>query len=79
MKITVVTDENGHLVGTIQGQGLARKGNTISLKNGEAEAGVFLSPGHSAHELDVEDTLSKITDPIQLHEKLTPHLPKAKY
>jgi hypothetical protein len=70
MKVTVVTDHQGGLVGTIQG-------HSLSAKSGSAEAGIFLGPGQKAHHLDVDDSLGKLTDPLELHAALAKLIPKS--
>jgi hypothetical protein len=67
MKITVVTDQRGNLVGTI-------RGHKLSEKNGNLEAGVFLSPGHNIHHIDVDDALGKLTDADDFHARVTKHM-----
>lgn len=69
MKVTVVTDQRGNLVGTI-------RGHKLSEKQGNIEAGVFVSPGHSMHHLDVDDALGKLTDANEFHARLEKHIPK---
>lgn len=69
MKITLVTDRNGNLVGTIRGHDMSEK------KDG-MEAGIMISPGHKVHHVEVDDLHAQITDAEELHEKLAMHVPK---
>jgi hypothetical protein len=69
MKITVITDQRGNLVGTI-------RGHKLSEKQGNIEAGVFVSPGHKMHHLDVDEALGKLTDANEFHARLEKHIPK---
>jgi len=69
MKVTVVTDQHGNLVGTI-------RGHKLSEKQGNIEAGVFLSPGHTVRHIEVDDALGKLTDADEFHSRLTKHMTK---
>jgi hypothetical protein len=69
MKMTLVTDRHGTLVGTIRGHAMSEK------KDG-MEAGIMVSPGHKVHHVDVDDSLANITDAAELHAKVAKHVPK---
>jgi hypothetical protein len=68
MKITLVTDHSGKLVGTI-------RGHELSAKKDGVEAGVMASPGHKLHQIEVDDSFGRITDAAELHQKLAQHVP----
>jgi hypothetical protein len=70
MKVTVVTDHKGAIIGTVQG-------HDLSVKDGAAEAGILLGPGQKVHHLDVDDSLGKLKDPIELHVELAKLVPKS--
>jgi hypothetical protein len=70
MKITVVTDQKGTLVGTI-------RGHTLSEKRGNLEAGVMVGPGHRLHHIEVDDALANVADANEFHAKLEKHIPKS--
>ncbi|MFI4976758.1 MAG: hypothetical protein ACHP84_19675 [Caulobacterales bacterium] len=68
MKITLVTDMHGALVGTIRGHALSEKKDGV-------EAGVMVGPGYSLHHVDVDEGLAAIKDAAELHHKLAAHVP----
>jgi hypothetical protein len=70
MKITLITDHKGTIVGAI-------KGESLSGKKDNVEAGVLLGPGHRTHHVEVDDALAKITDANELHERLAQYAPRA--
>lgn len=63
MKVTLVTDPQGAPIGTIQG-------HVLSVKQGGLTAGILLGPGQTVHHLDVDESLGKLTDPLELHTAL---------
>lgn len=63
MKVTLITDPQGAPIGSIQG-------HELSVKQGGVTAGILLGPGQKAHHLDVDESLSKLTDPLELHSAL---------
>ena len=69
MKVTLVTDHHGAVIGTVQG-------HALSMKSGKEEAGILLGPGQTVHHLDVDDSLGKLTDPLELHSALAKLVPK---
>jgi hypothetical protein len=70
MKITLITDHKGMIVGSIKEERLSGRKNNV-------EAGVFLGPGHRTHQVEVDDALAKITDANELHEGLAQDAPRA--
>jgi len=70
MKMTIVTDSHGKLVGAVIG-------HTLVSKNSDGEAQVSFSQGHKLHKVEVEDDMAKITDAAVFHDRLLKHLPKS--
>jgi hypothetical protein len=70
MKITIVTDSNGKLIGAVNG-------HTLASRHGDMEARVSFAPGHNLHKVEVEDDMAKITDAVVFHDRLLKHLPKS--
>ena len=70
IKMTIVTDSHGKLVGSVSGHALASK-------HGDVEAQVSFPPGHKLHKVEVEDDMAKITDAAVFHDRLLKHLPKS--
>ncbi|HTF45752.1 MAG TPA: hypothetical protein VK641_17730 [Terriglobales bacterium] len=70
MKISIITDHNGALVGTI-------RGHETSAKLEGMTAGVLLGPGQKIHHVDVPEDLAKLESADEFHAKLVPHIPKA--
>ncbi|MBE3026918.1 hypothetical protein GQ37_022755 [Janthinobacterium sp. BJB1] len=69
-KMTVVTDENGGLVAAIQG-------HVLKAKQGDMEGGVLIQKGHLAHQVEVDDDLSKVTDHAEMLRKLHKVIPRS--
>jgi len=55
MKMTIVTDSHGNLVGAVHG-------HTLTEKRGEVEATVSFPSTHKLHQVEVEDDMANITD-----------------
>lgn len=70
IKMTIVTDSHGKLVGAV-------RDHTLSSKHGDIEARVSFPDGHKLHKVEVEDDMAKITDPAVFHDRLLKHLPKS--
>ena len=70
MKMTIVTDRKGKLVGAVSG-------HTLTGKSGDVEAQVSFPPDHKLHEVEVEDDMAKITDPAEFQKRLLKHTPKS--
>ena len=70
MKVTIITDDIGNLVGTVTG-------HELSKKSGGVEAGIYMGPGQKAHFVDVDDALAKIKDGMEFHEKIRKYIPKS--
>jgi hypothetical protein len=70
MKVTIITDQIGNLVGTVTGHELSKKGKGV-------EAGIRMGPGQKAHFVEVDDALGKITNGIEFHEKIRAYIPRS--
>ena len=70
MRITVIADKDGHVVGTYRKPAHVEKGHpTFHIHGG---------PGHTVHELDVSDEYEKVGSAAELHKRLREHLTTAK-
>jgi hypothetical protein len=69
MRITVIADKNGHVIGTYRKPAQVRKGDPTFVIHG--------APDHSVHELDLPDEFEKIGSAEELHKRLREHLTKA--
>ena len=70
MKMTIVTDSRGKLIGAVHG-------HSFASKHGEVEASVSFPEGHKLHKVEVADDMEKITDSDVFQERLLEHLPKS--
>jgi predicted nuclease with TOPRIM domain len=70
MKMTIVTDGAGKIIGAVQG-------HALSEKVGEVEARVSFPAGHVLHHVDVGADLANITDAAEFQNRLAQHLPTA--
>jgi hypothetical protein len=70
IKMTIVTDSRGNLVGAVHG-------HSLTSKRGDIEATVSFPDGHKFHKVEVADDMEKITDPAVFHDRLLKHLPKS--
>jgi hypothetical protein len=63
MKLTIVTDAKGNLVGAMKGH--APRPDTSHAPTGSHEfrAGLMAGPGQSLHEIDAPDDLNAIEEP----------------
>jgi hypothetical protein len=68
MKLTVITDERGNIVGT------AGQGKTSKPEAGTG--GPVAGPGQSLHEIEVPNELHSVEDVTERHRKLLDHLRK---
>jgi len=66
MKITVITDDLGNIVGTA--------GKPSSTKPEAGTGGPVAGPGQSVREIDLPKGLAGVTDVAELHRKLAEHL-----
>ena len=68
MKITVITDEHGTIVGTA--------GKPTSEKPEAGTGGPVAGPGQSIHEVDVPKEVHATEDAAERHRRLAEHLKK---
>jgi len=71
MKLTVVTDESGAIIGAMQGHTERPDVNRPSEKTDEFRAGLAAGPGQRLHEIEAPDELGKIDDPDEFGRRLT--------
>ncbi|MBJ7309030.1 hypothetical protein ACFOLJ_20395 [Rugamonas sp. CCM 8940] len=69
MKMTIVTDDRGNLLGAVQG-------HSLTQRDGDIEAGVNFAAGHQLHYVDVDDDMATVTDAGTFQQRLIQHLPK---
>lgn len=69
MKMTIVTDDSGNILGAVQGHSLSE------TKSG-VEATVTFAPGHQTHMVEVDDDMATIDDADLFQQRLKQHLPK---
>jgi len=69
MKMTIVTDSSGNLVGAVHG-------HTLSETAGGVEAAVSFAGGHKLHHVEVEDDIANIRDAAEFERRLQKHIPK---
>lgn len=77
MKVTVISDERGKLLGAMQGH-VAQPDPTEKPGRARREprSGLYAGPGQRLHEIEVGDELAKIKDAREFHTKLQAHLKK---
>ena len=66
MKITVITDDRGNVVGTA--------GTSASTKPDAGTGGPVAGPGQSIREIELPKGLAGVNDVAELHHKLAEHL-----
>jgi hypothetical protein len=67
MKMTIVTDDQGNILGAVQG-------HSLSEKKGNVAASVSFAPGHQTYQLEVDDDLATIGDIDVFQQRLRQHL-----
>lgn len=67
MKMTIVTDVHGNVLGAVQGH------NLTESKDG-VEATVSFSAGHATHMIEVDDDLCTVDDIDEFQQRLRRHL-----
>jgi hypothetical protein len=73
MKMTLITDERGELVGAMEGHAPTPDAAKVS-ENGDFRAGLMAGPGQRLHEIEVPDELRKIKDPDEFGTSLMSHV-----
>ncbi len=69
MKMTIVTDDSGNILGAVQGHAMSE------TKNG-VQATVTFAPGHQTHMVEVDDDMATIDDADVFQQRLKQHLPQ---
>ena len=69
MKMTIITDDQGNILGAVQG-------HSLSEKQGEVEASVSFAEGHQTHMVEVDDDMGSIQDANVFQQRLRQHLDK---
>lgn len=72
IKMTIVTDSRGKLIGAVSGHALASK-------HGELEAQVSFPQGHKLHKVEVGDDMdmTTVTDAAAFEERLLKYVPRS--
>jgi hypothetical protein len=69
MKMSIITDSNGELLGAVQG-------HALNEHKGGVQAEVTFAPGHQVHQVEVDDDLATIDDAAEFQRRLKQHLPQ---
>ncbi len=67
MKMTIVTDVHGNVLGAIQGHNLSESKDGV-------QATVSFAPGHATHMIEVDDDLTTVDDVDEFQQRLRRHL-----
>nr|WP_315222438.1 hypothetical protein [uncultured Duganella sp.] len=67
MKMTIITDDQGNILGAVQG-------HSLSEKQGEVEASVSFAEGYQTHLMEVDDDMGTIEDATIFQQRLRKHL-----
>ena len=67
MKMTIITDDQGNILGAVQG-------HSLSEKQGEVEANVSFAEGYQTHLTEVDDDMGTIEDATIFQQRLRKHL-----
>ncbi|MRW93222.1 hypothetical protein GJ699_24835 [Duganella sp. FT80W] len=67
MKMTIVTDVDGNVLGAVQGHCLSEHKDGV-------EASVSFAPGHATYMVEVDDDMSTIDDVDEFQQRLRHHL-----
>jgi len=67
MKMTIITDDQGNILGAVQG-------HSLSEKQGEVEASVSFAEGYQTHLMEVDDDMNTIEDATIFQQRLRKHL-----
>ena len=71
MKLTVITDKDGAIVGAMQGHVEVPDPDRPSQSTKEFRAGLAAGPGQRLHQVEAPDELGKIADPNEFGRRLT--------
>jgi len=67
MKMTIITDDQGNILGAVQG-------HSLTGKQGDVEASVSFAEGHQTHMMEVDDDMGMIEDATIFQQRLRKHL-----
>jgi len=67
MKMTIITDDQGNILGAVQG-------HSLSDKQGNVQATVSFAPGHKTHQVDVDDDMANVDDASEFQQRLKQYL-----
>ena len=67
MKMTIITDDQGNILGAVQG-------HSLSEKRGDVEASVSFAEGFQTHLMEVDDDMGTIEDATAFQQRLRKHL-----
>jgi hypothetical protein len=67
MKISVITDKNGKIIGTAH--------HGVKGKPEAGNGGPVAGPGQKVHVIDLPSELEKVKNAEELHQKLKAHVP----
>ncbi|SEN21813.1 hypothetical protein SAMN05428959_101714 [Duganella sp. CF517] len=67
MKMTIITDDQGNILGAVQG-------HSLSGKQGEVEASVSFAEGYQTHLMEVDDDMGAVDDATVFQQRLRQHL-----
>ena len=67
MKMTIVTDDQGNILGAVQG-------HALSESKGGVEATVSFAPGHVTHQVEIDEDMSSVDDADEFQKRLKQHL-----
>lgn len=66
--MTLVTDPSGNLIAAVHG-------HELKMTKDGVTAEVSFAQSHKLHKVQVEDSLTEITDPEAFHQAVSKHLP----
>lgn len=67
MKMTIVTDDQGNILGAVQGESLSEKKDGV-------EASVAFAEGYQTHVVDIDDDIGAVTDVVEFQKRLQQQL-----
>ncbi len=67
MIMTIITDDQGNILGAVQGHSLIGE-------QGEVDAGLSLAQGHRMHRVEVDDDLAAVNDAAIFEQRLKQYL-----
>lgn len=67
MKMTIITDDQGNILGAVQG-------HALSETKAGVEATVSFAPGHTTHQVEIDEDMSSIDDADEFQKRLQQHL-----